>query len=50
MAVGAGQMSVTAERLAQKSRAYGKGEEGEITFNSDDRAVADEEGVKARNQ
>ena len=34
--------------LAKKSRAYGKGEEAEIIFNDEDRAIADEEGVKQR--
>ena len=44
MAVGQGSMSA----LAKKSRAYGKGEEAEIEFNEEDRALADEEGVKER--
>jgi hypothetical protein len=34
--------------LAKKSRDYGKGEEAEIEFNEQDRALADEEGVKER--
>ena len=48
MAVGQGSMQESMSRLAKKSRAYGKGEEPEIEFNEEDRAVADEEGVKER--
>ena len=48
MAVSAGSLSATQERLAKKARAYGKGEEAEIIFDSEDRAVAEEEDVKER--
>lgn len=48
MAVGASSLSATQERLARKARSYGKGEEAEIIFDAEDRAVADEEGVKDR--
>ncbi|MEO1643422.1 MAG: vWA domain-containing protein [Pseudomonadota bacterium] len=48
MAVGASNLSVTQERLAKKARSYGKGEEAEIIFDAEDRAAADEEGVKER--
>ncbi len=48
MAVGQGSMQDSMSRLAKKSRAYGKGEEAEIEFNDEDRAIADEEGVKER--
>lgn len=48
MAVGQGQMSVTMERLAKKSRSYGKGEEAEINFDEEDRAISGEEDVKQR--
>jgi len=50
MAVGQGTMQDSMSRLAKKSRAYGKGEEAEIEFNEEDRAIADEEGVKERQQ
>lgn len=49
MAVGASNLSATQERLAKKARSYGKGEEPEIIFDAEDRAAADEEGVKQRN-
>jgi hypothetical protein len=48
MAVGQGSMQDSMSALAKKSRAYGKGEESEIEFNEQDRALADEEGVKER--
>ena len=48
MAVGQGSMQDSMSALAKKSRAYGKGEEAEIEFNEEDRALADEEGVKER--
>ena len=48
MAVGQGSMQDSMSALAKKSRAYGKGEESEIIFNEEDRAIADEEGVKER--
>jgi hypothetical protein len=48
MAVGQGSMQSSMSALAKKSRAYGKGEEAEIEFNEQDRALADEEGVKER--
>ena len=48
MAVGQGYMQQSMSALAKKSRAYGKGEEAEIEFNEEDRALADEEGVKER--
>ena len=48
MAVGQGSMQDSMSALAKKSRAYGKGEEAEIEINEEDRALADEEGVKER--
>lgn len=48
MAVSAGSLSLTQERLAKKARDYGKGEEAEIVFDAEDRAVAEEEDVKDR--
>lgn len=48
MAVSAGTLSATQERLAKKARDYGKGEEAEIVFDAEDRAVAEEEDVKQR--
>ncbi|MEL6725848.1 MAG: VWA domain-containing protein, partial [Pseudomonadota bacterium] len=48
MAVSAGSLSATQERLARKARDYGKGEEAEIVFDAEDRAVAEEEDVKER--
>jgi von Willebrand factor type A domain-containing protein len=48
MAVSAGTLSATQERLARKARDYGKGVEDEITFNAEDREVAEEEDVKDR--
>lgn len=48
MAMGAGTMQESMSRLAKKSRDYGKGEEAEIIFDDEDRAVAQEEDVKQR--
>lgn len=48
MAVSAGSLSITQERLAKKARDYGKGDEAEIVFDAEDRAVAEEEDVKDR--
>lgn len=48
MAVSAGSLSITQERLAKKARDYGKGDEAEIVFDAEDRAVAKEEDVKDR--
>lgn len=48
MAVGQGRMSESMDTLAQKARAYGKGAAPAVEFNAEDRAAADEEGVKQR--
>ncbi len=48
MAVSSGSLVETQERLAKKARDYGKGEEAEIVFDAEDRAVAEEEDVKER--
>ncbi len=48
MAVSAGTLSITQERLAKKARDYGKGEAAEIEFDAEDRAIAEEEAVKDR--
>ncbi|OZB18494.1 MAG: hypothetical protein B7X53_03115 [Hyphomonas sp. 34-62-18] len=48
MAVGQGRMSESMDALAQKARAYGKGAAPAVEFNAEDRAAADEEGVKQR--
>lgn len=48
MAVSAGTLSITQERLAKKARDYGKGYESEIEFDEEDRAIAEEEDVKQR--
>ena len=48
MAVSAGTLSVTQERLARKARDYGKGEAEDIEFNAEDRVIAEEEDVKER--
>jgi len=48
MAVSAGTLSITQERLAKKARDYGKGEVADIEFDAEDRAVAEEEDVKQR--
>ncbi|MEO0982035.1 MAG: vWA domain-containing protein [Pseudomonadota bacterium] len=47
MAVGQGTFSQSMERLGKKSRDYGQGE-GEIIFDEEDRAVANEDEVKNR--
>ena len=50
MAVGAGQLSQSMERLAKKSRDYGQAAEAAapVIFDEEDRAVAGEEDVKQR--
>ncbi len=48
MAVSKGMMSSSMNRLAKKSRAYGKGEEAEIIFDEADREASGEEDVKQR--
>lgn len=48
MAVGAGSMDETMQRLSQKSRDYGASKSESIDFNEEDRAVAKEEDVKER--
>jgi len=48
MAVSSGSLAITQERLAKKARDYGKGEEAEIIFDEEDRAIAEEEDVKER--
>ncbi|MFN3609423.1 MAG: vWA domain-containing protein [Hyphomonas sp.] len=48
MAVGQGRMNESMDTLAQKARAYGKGAAPAVEFNAQDRAAADEEGVKER--
>ncbi|MEL7546480.1 MAG: VWA domain-containing protein [Pseudomonadota bacterium] len=48
MAVSAGQLNATQERLARKARDYGKGESADIIFDEEDRAIAEEEVVKER--
>lgn len=48
MAVSAGSLTATQERLAKKARSYGKGEEADIIFDAEDRAIAEEEDVKER--
>ena len=48
MALGAGTMQESMSRLAKKSRDYGKGDEAEIEFDAEDRAVAQEEDVIQR--
>ncbi|MEM8616085.1 MAG: vWA domain-containing protein [Pseudomonadota bacterium] len=48
MAVSRESLTVTQERLAKKARAYGKGDQDEIVFDEEDRAVANEEEVKER--
>ena len=48
MAMGAGTMQESMSRLAKKSRSYGKGEEADIIFDDEDRAIAQEEDVKQR--
>lgn len=41
-----GTMAESMNRLAKQSRAYGKGEQGEIEFTDEDRAIAREDEVK----
>lgn len=48
MAVGQGRMNESMDALAQKARAYGKGAAPAVEFSAEDRAAADEEGVKQR--
>ncbi|MEO9971441.1 MAG: vWA domain-containing protein [Hyphomonadaceae bacterium] len=48
LAVGAGQLSATMERLGKKSRSYAQDAEAAVEFNEEDRAVAGEEDVKQR--
>lgn len=48
MAVGQGRMKDSMDGLAQKARAYGKGSAPSVEFNEEDRAAADEQGVKDR--
>jgi hypothetical protein len=48
MAVGQGRMQESMDNLAQKARAYGKGAAPAVEFTPEDRAQADEEGVKDR--
>lgn len=48
MAISPGQMQESMERLAQKSRNYAKGAEEAVEFDAEDRAVANEAEVKAR--
>ena len=48
MAVSADKLEQTMQRLGKKARNYGKGQEAEIIFDEEDRAVAEEEDVKQR--
>jgi hypothetical protein len=48
MAIGQGTMQESMSRLAKKSRSYGKGEEAEIEFDAEDRAIAKEDDVIER--
>ncbi|WP_018997460.1 vWA domain-containing protein [Hirschia maritima] len=48
MAVSKDKLGITMNRLAKKSRNYAKGEEPNVEFNEEDRAIADEEEVKQR--
>ncbi len=48
MAIGQGRLKGSMSTLAQKARAYGKGEAPEIVFDEADRAAAGEEDVKRR--
>lgn len=45
MAISAGSMQQSMQGLARKSRAYGKGEEAEVTFDDADRSTAGEQDV-----
>lgn len=49
LAVGAGQLSETMQRLGKKSRGYAQEPEATIEFDAEDRAIAGEEEVKQRN-
>lgn len=46
MGMSAGTMSASMSRLAEKARSYGTGEEAEVNFDAEDRAVAREDDVK----
>ena len=48
LAVGAGQLSSTMERLGKKSRSYAQDAEASVEFDEEDRAIAGEEEVKQR--
>ena len=48
LAVGAGQLSATMERLGKKSRSYAQDAEAAVEFDEEDRAIAGEEEVKQR--
>jgi len=48
MAVGAGSLSESMQRLGKQSRGYAKGEQDGVEFDAEDRAVADEDDVKQR--
>ena len=48
MAIGKGQFSESMQRLGKKSRTYGKGESEGVVFDDEDRAIAQEDEVKAR--
>ncbi|MEM9738902.1 MAG: vWA domain-containing protein [Pseudomonadota bacterium] len=49
MGMSSGTMQESMQRLATKARDYGTGEEAEVNFNDEDRAIAREEDVKDRN-
>jgi len=48
MAIGSGNIQSSMDRLGKKSRGYAAGEEAEIEFDEEDRAVAGEDDVKQR--
>lgn len=48
MAIGSGNIQQSMDRLGKKSRGYASGEEAEIEFDEEDRAVAGEDDVKDR--
>lgn len=48
MAVGKGRMAESMSRLAAKSRSYGSGAAPAVEFDAEDRAIANEDEVKAR--
>ena len=50
MGLSRGTMATSMDRLAKQSRAYGKGEQAEIEFTEEDRAIAKEDEVKNQNQ